>query len=435
MSKIKEYFLNNFVIKNDKLGTILLDLSYFLLVVTLVTLPLFTTRSGFTTITLVLSLATGLSIFAYIFFRGKLFFNYFVVLFAVFVIYAAIVTLIGSKSFSTLKSIITLYALGIAIFQLCANTKNVHIIGIALLTGLLLFTGVFLVKFLPIAIKSLKSKEQLARLGEEFGNLNYVGRNFALGSILCTCIACYKKKYYLFFLAGSLLCGVCTILTGSRGAYLMLGVGTLVPFFFIFPKKFRWIYLVAIVATVLVFIGVLQLPALKSLKDAMERAFNTITNTGRGETSTARRIQMFQDALYLWSKKAIFGYGAYGFASASSFGTYSHNSITEMLCDFGVVGFAIFYTPIVLLLANLDKTRSKDNLYYISVTISIIVAFLLAGSFFFVLYQDKILIITLSVLFAYDFKLNSEEERWLSFSFLEKGVQKRVELNRIVASK
>ena len=74
-----------------------------------------------------------------------------------------------------------------------------------------------------------------------------------------------------------------------------------------------------------------------------------------------------------------------GFAVFSGTNTYSHANFSEMLCDFGLIGFILFYATLLVpaVLAIMSKKKEK---YFI---VSALVAFLLEG-FFSVYFYSKV---------------------------------------------
>ena len=217
--------------KEDMLGTILLDCAYAFTFLALATLPMFTTREGFTTITNVLSILSCVSTIGYLFFRGKIYLNYFVVCMALFILYGSIVTIIGSKEFSHLKSLLTLYALAFCCFQFAVNEKNQHFLFIAISTGLVLLLGRFFIEYRSEIWTLIKNSGTSDRKGDDFGNLNYIGRNFAIGCCLSTFVALKYKRWYLLLLILSLVFLFAVFLTGSRGALVIAVITTTIIFF------------------------------------------------------------------------------------------------------------------------------------------------------------------------------------------------------------
>ena len=298
MKKVFTNIISGF--KNDFLGSLLFYLSCFLIFVTFLTLPLFTTRSGFSTITNILSIVSCFFIALYLFFRGKIIFNHYVVFTLFFVLYATLITLLFSKSYSTLKSIWTLYSLAILIFEFGCSTKKIHFLFVSIFAGIILLNLVFFLTYSNQIIDILLNGASSIRLGDEFGNVNYIGRNFAIGSCFCTFYAFKKKRFYFFFLLGTILCTVATIVTGSRGAFFMNVLAIVVSIFFLFPRKFKWLYFVVLIAFGLGIFGLMQLPSLSYLKDAYQKLINTITNKKGGDGSSYVRIIMITDSLSMW---------------------------------------------------------------------------------------------------------------------------------------
>lgn len=410
--------------KSDILGTVLFDASIVFVILTLGSLPLFTTREGFTIITNILSIFTCVFIFLFVLLRGKFYLNYYVFFIMLFLIYATISTLIGSKQFSTLKSVFTLYLLCLFIFQFCANTKLEFFVLMCLLLGIISLMFFFLIDSAPILIETLKNKTSIGRLGDKYGNLNYIGESFSLGSILFICIALYKKRFYLFLLIPAAIATLCVFLTGSRGALITNSVGILLAISFLFPKKRKWIYFIALVAFIGIVYLLLQLPIFSNIADGFNKAIAAIFERSNEDMSSFRRLEMLKDGINAFLKNVIFGYGAYGFFTVTSFGTYSHNSIVELLCCFGLIGLFLFYTPFVFQFINLAKDKTKDHLFYKMILICFALAFLVFGAFFFVLYTQKLLILTICILFSFDFDINRENEKTLMFYIAAK--KKRV---------
>lgn len=428
---IRSFLKQNFNFKNDPFGSTLLILSYLFLFLTLSTLPLFTTRQGYTTITNILSIATCLFILLYIIFRGRFYFNYFAIFTILFVLYVTIVTVIGSKHYSTLKSIFTLYALSLFIFEFIANTKTPKFALFSILIGTILFTLIFVAESVPTVLDSIKEHSSLDRLGIKYGNLNYVGRNFALGCILCTALALIKRRFYLFFLLGTLLMGGATFLTGSRGALLIMAIGILAVIYYALPKKMKWLFIIIIIAVAGAAYLLLQLPVFSNLSKTFKNAFLVIINKGGKDGSTNRRLTMMLDGFDIIGKNLIFGNGAYGFEYMSSYGTYSHNSVVELLCSAGVIGFVLFYSPIFVMIRNFSKEEGTKHKLFRSILLTVFISFLLVGLFFFVLYTDKIMVLTLASLFSYDFYVHKNEQRKFVVSFAFKN-EKEKEANTAV---
>ena len=157
-----------------------------------------------------------------------------------------------------------------------------------------------------------------------------------------------------------------------------------------------------------IFIGLffvmINIPQLSFLKDQFDRALYTIFGIGNSkiETSTVQRFVWPKYAFYLSGKNMLFGYGVNGFAIYSGVGTYAHNNFAEVMCNFGIIGFILYYAsffvPFVL------SFKPKEEEVYL-VPIFVVVYFF--RSFFGVTYyaKESYLIIALCLFLTKDCKL------------------------------
>ena len=77
-----------------------------------------------------------------------------------------------------------------------------------------------------------------------------------------------------------------------------------------------------------------------------ERFQDTLTGN---ESSANTREAMSLEGFELWKSSPIIGYGINQFRNISSFGRYSHNNYIELLVSFGVIGFGLYYSIVVVL--------------------------------------------------------------------------------------
>lgn len=73
-----------------------------------------------------------------------------------------------------------------------------------------------------------------------------------------------------------------------------------------------------------------------------------IEGTFQGK-ETHKRSGLMEDALVVWWQKPVFGHGIDQFRFSGSYTTYSHNNYTEVLANFGVVGFVLYYAVFLVL--------------------------------------------------------------------------------------
>lgn len=85
-----------------------------------------------------------------------------------------------------------------------------------------------------------------------------------------------------------------------------------------------------------------------------ERIFLVVNSEARmlqGEKSFYGRIEMIQAALNMWQKSPIWGNGNEAFRV--EYGKYSHNNYAELLSNYGILGFGLFYLAFVILCIKL----------------------------------------------------------------------------------
>ena len=224
------------------------------------------------------------------------------------------------------------------------------------------------------------------RLGDFFDNPNGVAAFEVVGfAAPLYQILFYNKKRRFFHIVPLGLSTVVGISTGSRSYILAISIFILVLLFFAF-KKHKWIYLIILVCIVVLFIGLLQLPFMSTIKSRFTNAVQTLFGTAtKADTSTLERVIWTDYGFFLGLKNAIFGYGAGGFGIYSGVGTYAHNNYAEVICDFGFPGLILFYLPLVLLLIFAIRNRKVDK----SLILAFVIYYFLI-SFSNVLYYKKI---------------------------------------------
>jgi O-antigen ligase len=106
----------------------------------------------------------------------------------------------------------------------------------------------------------------------------------------------------------------------------------------------------------------------------------------RGEEFS--RFVMMGEGIALWRKSPILGHGAGQFAGLGSTGLYSHCNYTEILANYGCIGFALYYSLLAVLLARVVpralRGRSDQQV------LLVLLVMILSLDFFFVAYSGKL---------------------------------------------
>lgn len=376
-----KYNLNKYLkdFSNDRVGFLLLRLCYLFGFSLVLSMPIFTFRSGFNLITNILSLLFCISCSAYIYLRKEFRFDFFIVPLVVFCAYSIISWSVTQYNVETVKSTITLYALIFFIYQFAVNTDSVkkflfiYVIG-GVILALLIFTSEF------SAIISL----DFGRLGAKYGNLNDVGLDFAFCGVICLFFDSKKISKIIFKYIIYIIFFIFILLTGSRAALLLYITGSFVYHWLIFSGKRKAIFFLFILLFVLLLIFVLNIPVFQNLKERIFDVFiSLLTGGDSDEASADSRLLMLKEGLYLWLQSPLFGHGLESFRYITNFNLYAHASIADMLCNLGIVGMFLWIFPIIYsAICGLGESKR------LSLTIAI--GFLFPGLFCAILSTSKL---------------------------------------------
>lgn len=309
----------------------------------------------------IMALLAGSSISYSILF--KKYFNYknwCIYLIPLFAIFAFIGTAIYSHSFGNWVSLLLL---SVVFFVLLLSFKIIGdkgIISLLLSLGIFAFSLYFIIHYRSDILNFSNFGNEGFRLGFYFDNPNAISAICIVGlSASLYLFLFHESKLRYFMVVPFLLISLIGITTGSRTFIVAFVVVILTMLFFRF-KKHKLLYLVIVVSLIILFIVLINLPFAYTIKQRFERFFNTLfTDTTRVDTSTIERVVWFDYGFTLGFKNIITGYGVDGFAIYSGVGTYAHSNLSEVVCDFGIIGTFIFYAPLVALLFNCIRMKKK----------------------------------------------------------------------------
>lgn len=196
---------------------------------------------------------------------------------------------------------------------------------------------------------------------------NAAGYYFGFASLMVLYVYYYKRNKVLLFQFLFLM--TTSFGTGSRKIFLLYGTA-LIAFVILQPKlikKAKWIVGAAIIVAVVVFV-LLQIPAFRDMY--LNRILLLLQGEDSTDASTLVRLMLRDYALDLFKVHPVFGWGLEGFyiwlSGQGAFlrtwnmePTYSHCNFTELLANFGLVGFGLYYTYPVL--QALQGLRFKNN--------------------------------------------------------------------------
>lgn len=402
--------------KDDRIGLLLFLSTYAVVGITLLTLPIFTYHQGFTIITNILSIVSVLLIATFLIFRGKFHINYYVIYMFLFVLYSTILTIFTTKDFIYSKTLLTSHAFMVVLFLLFAFTDHYKYFFTLIFGSFFILAIYFLLFYGPNLIRGTSSIE---RMGYELGNVNNVAMTFCFAVIFCLFLVYkYRGKTYFLLLPTVVFAG-CLILTGSRGAYITLAIVLIVYLYFFIGRGYLIEYILGLITLFGVFYLILLIPALSGFKTRLDSLFAslfTVGSSSKSDTSSITRINMFIDGLKLWAKKLFIGHGVGGFMYNTAYPYYSHNTISEVLANTGLIGgFLLFYPYLRTSYLNFRKCN-KGPLFFLFLIIFITT---IVNLFSEIIYYNKISILIWALITAYTFKLTKRSQYVVSFTFFE----------------
>ncbi len=345
-------------------------------------LPSFSGRSGWNYIPYGLMALLMVVVFLYTFLYSKFEFKWYLLFLPLFCAWALIGTIFYSHQF---RDWLTLPLLTITFFVFYYAFKAINdfkrsflIIMCALLA--------FCVYFLCIYYEDLLNFADFSsfRLGFYFDNVNAIAGYMSLGfAIALYFLFCSKRNIFYIYLIPLVVFAIIGISTGSRTFLvdiLLLVVGALIIRF----KDHKVALVISLVCLIVALVVLINLPFLSTMKSRLTAMFSTLFGSG-SEGSTTTRILWQIYGVTLSSGNLIIGYGADGFAIASGVGTYTHGNYAEVICDFGIVGFLIYYSFIFFLLHSFFKSKTKESAFLFTT----IVVLMMVNGFLGVHYYSK----------------------------------------------
>ena len=288
----------------------------------------------------------GFNVLLFFLFKNKNF--NFLVFIIPFIISIAISFLLNGYN-SNYNTLATEFVIYISIIYFSLNIPIKKDCFTLLILSLFVFVFYFILLYFKDFITLLKTRDfSEVRFGEKIAPLNMITIYFDLACSLSFVgiLEHFKNKrikYSLLFLLFYVISFGCGILIGSKQFIVVTLLVNLILLIWFFGKK-KW-YISVIILASSVGLAVLLLnttQAFSTIADRFKVMFDFFTKKNGRDFSSASRLTMFTEAIYLFTKRPLFGYGAGGYALYGSYGTYSHNTISNLLCEFGAVGFIMF---------------------------------------------------------------------------------------------
>ena len=327
-----------------------------------------------------------------------------ILLVPIFAIYALLGTLIYSHEY---RSWLTLLLMAIALFILFYAFRFVSNKNVILLTIISGFT-IFALTYIFVLRKDIFNLSNWGRMGAPFEHPNTLSGYMVVASSITLYLLFFLDKKIKYVLLVPLALFLLVGLTNGSRTFIILFILLLVVLAVFRFRKNKWVLLGILGGIVLLLVILLSLPMLETLRFRLFNSFATIFGTSSTpDTSTLQRLSWFNYGFSLGGNKFITGYGVDGFSIYSGTYTYTHSNLSEVVCDFGVIGAVIFYLPLgVLLYQNIKKFDKHSPL-----VITFIIYYLVV-SFANVFYYNKVYYIVLALLFfiTYSDQANIDEK-------------------------
>ncbi len=256
-------------------------------------------------------------------------------------------------------------------------------------------------------IFTLAQKAQaVERMGEDYGNLNEVAQRCVFAFIISLYYGFLDKstaKWRIPAILNSVLCFSVIMFTGSKKGLIVAVISVFIMFWYYSREKTlrtRILYiLVGILIIALVILIISNIPVFANLKERFIILFETLTgNITEDSLSDLRRLNFIKRGWAYFTDNIFFGGGIC--YSANLFGTYAHNNYIEMLVNFGLIGFIIYYYGYVVILADLYRVRGKSNINS-RILFIVLMCAIATADMGVVTYYDRYICIMLSTINAY----------------------------------
>lgn len=207
------------------------------------------------------------------------------------------------------------------------------------------------------------------RIGDSLtGNVNTTAVNFGLLSFVVFYSLIKDKKNRFVKIIVCFISAIVMLFTGSKKAIIVM-IFSLLLWQKISKKSYKYL-----IVPLALGVGVYMIFTIPALYNTIGyRLLDAFATFGFGEAvssyqSTQIRSSFITLGFKSFLKVPIFGGGVNYFQYINNVYSYSHNNYIELLNTFGILGFALYYVPVIKLLklniinSNYEKTTSNEGL-------------------------------------------------------------------------
>ena len=219
------------------------------------------------------------------------------------------------------------------------------------------FMGLLMLFFRRSSFDSGETRQVLYLFGQEMDPNNQAA--FLAVGIIISLFFLFNKKHIFFSLIIMIINLYMILLTGSRGGLVSIAIAALLMFLSMKSTKgdlYKKVFLMSIVTLITFFVVKVFLP-----EDIYKRLFDFSTYAGG-----SNRVLIWRNSLDLLLSGNILtgsGWGAYyGYQGLEA---TTHNTFISMLIDVGLIGFLLFFVPLVYSSYYLFKRKNFLPIYLI----------------------------------------------------------------------
>lgn len=207
------------------------------------------------------------------------------------------------------------------------------------------------------------------RVGGELINENQFGL-YMSNALLCCFLIIYNlkkyKKIHLIVLAPCMVvCATMGLLSGSKKAILFMVIG-ICSLLWLFSQKSSFskrisLFFICVIVISLIVVAVRTLPVFATISMRMDSIVNSLVGDKAADVTDQNRMKMVREGLEAFYSSPLFGKGTGH--SSNLFGAYSHNNFVELLMNYGIIGFGLYYIPyLILIFALLKYSKMGDKI-------------------------------------------------------------------------
>lgn len=261
-------------------------------------------------------------------------------------------------AWSMVKTMWQIFILFFMVYNLFYEDENAHefLLKSLYIAGISLVINSIYIYGLGESINMMSGNTNI-RFGNKISQSNVFGMHNATTVVIAFYYFLYKKKYKLFHLVVIAMAFLYSMSSGSRKALLIVCIGVL----YLIYKKYgiRQMYktVMVVLISIALFWSAFQLPIFDTMRERTEEAIAAIAGTG-GDTSSNVRFQMIEEGMRVFKERMLTGHGAGNYKVVTRFRVYSHNNYIEILVNFGMVGFLLYYALYWISFKNLSKSQN-----------------------------------------------------------------------------